>query len=83
MFTQVTLCFCHCQSYRLRTVEIVQICLFHLKQCIVLLKFRIIATQQPDSGVYICTARNSLGSVLVQAELTVQGLYLLSSVNYV
>ncbi|CAH1786157.1 unnamed protein product, partial [Owenia fusiformis] len=33
---------------------------------------RIIASQLDDSGIYICIARNSLGSVLVKAELTVQ-----------
>lgn len=34
---------------------------------------RIIASQLTDSGVYICMARNSLGSILVSANLTVQG----------
>ena len=40
--------------------------------------FRIIATQLSDSGIYICMARNHLGSVLVQAELSVQGRQLYS-----
>ncbi|XP_064650190.1 hemicentin-1-like isoform X2 [Lineus longissimus] len=33
---------------------------------------RIVATQLEDAGVYVCIARNSRGSILVQAELTVQ-----------
>ncbi|XP_074654070.1 hemicentin-1-like [Tubulanus polymorphus] len=33
---------------------------------------RIVATKQSDAGIYLCIARNYLGSVLVQAELTVK-----------
>lgn len=36
---------------------------------------RIIATRESDSGMYLCMAKNSLGSILTTTQLTVRGIY--------